>query len=118
MTVIAPRTSIAARPHRVTLQKPGPEVPDGDGGSAHTWIDLAPPALSMEIKPATAHDLERVAAGTVITTNTYIITGPYHPQITTRCRLLFNGRIFSVVGDQNIEERNGEMVLVCVEGVP
>jgi head-tail adaptor len=115
--MIGVKTSVAKRPHRVTLQNPGPPVPDGDGGFTQSWIDLVPPALSVEIKPATAADLERVAAGTVLSTATSVITGPFHPQITTKSRLLFNGRVFNVVGDQNIEERNGEMVLVCVEVV-
>lgn len=115
--IIGPRTSIAQRPHRVTLQNPGPAVPNGDGGYTQSWIDLVPPALWMEIKPATARDLERVAAGTVLSTATSVITGPFHPQVTTTTRLLFNGREFHVTGDQNIEERGGEMVLVCVEVV-
>jgi SPP1 family predicted phage head-tail adaptor len=117
MAIIAPRTNVAARPHRVTLQNPGPAVPDGDGGYTNSWIDLVPPALNVEIKPATAADLEHVAAGTVLSKATSIITGPFHPQVTTKTRLVFNGRIFNVTGDQNIEERNGEMVLVCVEVV-
>lgn len=111
------KTSVGARPHRVTFQNPGPAVPDGDGGYTQSWVDLVPPALSVEIKPATAKDLERVAAGTVISTATSVITGPFHPQVTTKTRLLFNGRVFQVTGDQNIEERSGEMVLVCVEVV-
>lgn len=118
MTIGLSRTSIADRPHRVTLQNPGPNVPNGDGGYTNSWFDLVPPAISVEIKPATADDLERVAAGTVISKATSLITGPFHPQVTTKTRLLFNGREFHVTGDQNIEERGGEMVLVCVEIVP
>ena len=115
--MIAPHTSTAKRPHRVTLQNPGPAVPNGDGSYTQTWFDLSPPAVSVEIKPATAADLERVAAGAVLSAATSIITGPFHSQVTTQTRLIFNGRIFQVTGDQNVEERNGEMVLVCVEVV-
>lgn len=113
--MIAPKTSTANRPHRVTLQNPGPAVPDGDGNSTQTWIDLAPPALSMKISPATAVDLERVAAGTVLSTNTYIVKGPYHPQVTTLTRLLHDGRIFNVTGGGSPDERKVEMELVAVE---
>jgi head-tail adaptor len=116
--MIGPKTSTANRPHRMFFQNPGPAVPDGHGGSTQTWFDLVPPALFVEIKPATAAELERVAAGTVISTQMSIVKGPFHPQVTTQSRGLFNGRIFNVKGDQNIEERNGEMVLVCVEIVP
>lgn len=111
------QTSVANRPHRVTLQNPGPDVSDGDGGATNTWVDLVPPGWSCEIKPATAVDLERVAAGTVLSTNTYIVKGPYHPQLKTASRLVFNGRIFNCTGVSNPEERNVETIAVCVEMV-
>jgi head-tail adaptor len=111
------RTSIAERPHRVLLQNPGPAVPDGDGGTTQSWIDLVPPALSVKIAPATARDLERIAVGTVLSTATHIVTGPYHPQVTTRTRILFGVRTFNVTGPANPEERNVEMVLTAVEVV-
>lgn len=113
--MIGTRTSVANRPHRVTLQNPGPGVPDGDGGETTSWVDLVPPSWTCEIKPATAVDLERVAAGTVLSTNTYIVKGPYHPQLSTRSRILFNGRIFNCTGVSNPEERNVETWAVCVE---
>jgi head-tail adaptor len=101
----------------MTWQSPGPAVPDGDGGSTQTWFDLAPATTSVKIAPATAVDLERVAAGTVLSTNMYIVTGPYHPQITTQSRGLYNGRIFNVTGVANPEERNVETIAICVEVV-
>lgn len=115
MSTLGPRASVADRPHRVSLQNPGPSIPDGDGGSAQTWTDLVPPAWQAQIAPATARDLERVTAGTVLTTATHVVTGPYRPDVTTATRVLFNGRQFSVVGVSNPEERNVELVLVCVE---
>ncbi|MEO8680287.1 MAG: phage head closure protein [Vicinamibacterales bacterium] len=115
--MIAPRTSVAARPHRVTFQNPGPVIADGDGGYTQTWFDLAPPSLSVEIKPATASDLEHLAAGTVVSMATHVITGPFHPQVSTKSRVLFNGQSFSVTGVSNPEERSVDMVLVCVEVV-
>jgi SPP1 family predicted phage head-tail adaptor len=118
MGTIGPKTAVADRPHRVTLQNPGPGIPDGDGNTTQTWTDLAPPALSVKIAPATAAALERLAAGTVLATATHLITGPYHPQVTTQTRILYNGRQFSVKGVANPEERNVELVLVCVEVVP
>jgi len=113
--MIAPKTSISERPHRATFQNPGPAVPDGDGGSAQSWTDLVPPSLSVRISPATAVDLERVAAGTVLSTNTYIVKGPYHPQVTTQTRMLYDGRMFSVTGGGSPDERKVEMELVAVE---
>lgn len=114
---LAPSAAVGDRPHRVTLQNPGPAVPDGRGGSIPNWVDLNPPALNVKIAPATAADLERVAAGTVLAKATHIVTGPYHPQVTTQTRVLYNGRQFSVTGVSDPEERHVELVLVCVEVV-
>lgn len=108
---------IAQRRHLVLLQNPGPSVPDGEGGYTQTWTDLIPPTLYVQIVAATARDLERVAAGTVLSTATHIVTGPYHPDVTTQTRILFADRIFNVTGVSDPEERQIEMVLVCVEVV-
>lgn len=117
MTIGLSTTSVGERPHRMTWQNPGPAVPNGSGGYSQTWIDLLPPTTSVRIAPATAADLERLAAGTVLATATHIVDGPYHPQIKTSSRGLFNGRIFNVVGVANPEERNVETICVCVEVV-
>lgn len=117
MSTVTP-IPIAARPHRVLLQKPGPAVSDGDGGFLQTWTDLAPPAMSAEILPATAQNLERrVSAGTVTATATHVMTMPYHPQITTKVRVIYNGRTFMVTGVSNPEEANVLSVLLCDEVV-
>jgi SPP1 family predicted phage head-tail adaptor len=115
--MIGMTTSVGARPHRVTFQNPGPAVPNDDGGFSQSWIDLAPPALSVSIEPATAADLERLAAGTVVSQATHIVRGPYHPQVTTKTRILFNGRVFSVKGASDPEERHVEGVWLCTEVV-
>jgi SPP1 family predicted phage head-tail adaptor len=116
--MIAPQAAtIGDRPHRVTFQNPGPPVPDGDGGYLQSWTDLRPPALWMKITAASAAALERVAAGTVIATATHLLTGPYHPQVTTQTRCLFDGRSFQVGNVTNREERDQEMVLVCTEQI-
>lgn len=112
------QTPTSARPHRVILQNPGPPILDDEGGSTRTYVDLQPPAISVEIKAATAAALERVTSGTVLSIATHIISGPFHPQATTETRVLFNGRIFGVSGVTNVEERGIEMVLVCTETVP
>lgn len=116
---IAPTTSVAARPHRIRLQAPapGPGVPNGDGGYTRTWFDLTPAVVSAKIAPATAADLERVTSGTVLSTASSIVTMPYHPQVTTETRILFNGRALSVTGVSNPEERNVETIALCVEMV-
>lgn len=115
--MIAPRVSVGDRPHRMTWQNPGPAVTDGDGGYTQTWTDCTPPTTSVKIAPATIATLERLAAGTVLSTASHVVTGPYHPQIKTTSRGLYNGRIFSVIGVANPDEANVETIALCVEVV-
>lgn len=115
MTMIAPRVGVASRPHRVTLQNPGPTAPDSEGGSTNTWIDLVPAAVSASIRPATQADLERVTAGTVMSTASHVVTMPYHAGVTTQTRIIFNGRTFYVKGVANPDERNVDTIAVCQE---
>ena len=111
------KTSLGQRRHLVLLQNPGPGVPDGDGGVLQSWTDLSPRSLYVSIEPATEKDLERVAAGAVLSTATQIVKGAYHPQITTKTRMLFGTRQFSVTGVANPGERNVETIATCVEVV-
>jgi len=111
---IGPSTSVGARPHRVSLQNPAPAVANGDGSYTQTWVDLQPPAVWASIDNAPA-DLETAQSGTTTASATHIITIPYHPQVTVRTRVLFNGRRFNVSGVSSPEERNVESVLVCEE---
>lgn len=115
MGAIGPKTAVADRLHRVTLQAPAAAVPDGDGGYTQGWTALDPPAIFVSIRPATAKDLERLAAGTVIATASHVITGPYHPQVTTATRIVFGTRVFQVTGVSNPDEGGVEMILLCVE---
>jgi SPP1 family predicted phage head-tail adaptor len=107
-----------ARRHAITLQAPGAPVSDGDGGFVQTWADLDPAQVFASIVPATARDLERVAAGTVITTATHLVSMPYHPQLTRETRIRFGTRTLEVADIKNPEERNVELLLICTEQVP
>ena len=111
-------STINAYRHRVLFQTPGPAVPDGDGGYLQTWSDLVPATWQVSIEPATARDLERVAAGTVLSTATHVVTGRYHAGVTTKTRMIFGGRTFAITGVANVEERGITMELVAVEVVP
>lgn len=119
MPINAPTTLISARPHYVQLQRPAPPLPDGDGGYLDDpWEDLAPPRMFAEVIAASASALERVAVGaTVIAQATDVVTMPYHPQLTTKCRILYNGRTLHVVGVSNRDERSVETIAVCMEVV-
>jgi len=110
-------SSVFERPHRVTLQNPGPPVADGDGGFTQTWTDLVPSAMSASIETATADKLEKLGSATAISLATHIVSMPYHPQVTTKTRILFNGRTFNVTGVSNPDERNVNTVAICAEVV-
>ena len=103
--------------HRVLFQNPGPPVPDGDGNFTQSWTDLTPATWFVSIAPATAQDLERVASGTVLSTASHIVTGRFHPYVTTQTRMVFGGRTFSITGKATSAERAIDMTLVAVEVV-
>lgn len=107
--------SIAEKRTRVVLQNPGPAIPDGDGGFTQAWIDLAPVSVQAHITAATAEALSRVASGTVIETATHIVTIWFHPQVSIRTRIVFDGRTFHVAYVGDPDEKHVELVLICVE---
>ena len=109
------RTAIGTHRHLVTVQGPGTPVPDGDGGFTTAWVALTPATWRVSIEPATAKDLERVAASTTISTASHIVTGRYHPGVTTSARLVFGTRAFSVIGVSDPEERHVRTIALAVE---
>lgn len=117
-------TMTAARDTLVTLQNPdGPPVPDSEGGFTQPYADLGPAKLWGAVADATARDLERIAAGTVIATASHVVTIPFHPDVTTKTRLSWQDRAgrshtANVTGVQNPDQQCVELVLICVELVP
>jgi SPP1 family predicted phage head-tail adaptor len=109
--------SIGQYRHRVTLEAPGDPVPDGDGGYTATWAPLDPPDWDCAIHPASRRALESIGAGTVTAQATHVVTGRYHPGITSTTRLTFGTRTLEVVYVANRDERAIETDLVCVEHV-
>jgi len=103
--------------HLVIFENPGASISDGDGGWTQTWTSLSPSRWQVSIAPATARDLERVSAGTVLSTATHIVRGRYHAGVTTKSRMIFQDRTFSITGKRNIEERSKSMELLAVEVV-
>jgi head-tail adaptor len=104
--------------HVVTFQEPGTPVPDGDGGYTETWTDLVPATWMVSITPATTADLERVAAGTVISMASHLVRGDFHPGVTTKTRMVFGSQTFAITGVVNVDLRSIEMICGAVEVVP
>jgi SPP1 family predicted phage head-tail adaptor len=93
----------------------GPPVPDGYGGYLTDWQPIDPAGWWCSVAPATARDLEDLAAGTVIAHATHIVKGPYHPGLTAQSRLVLEGRILNVVYVADKDLRHVETDLVCAE---
>ena len=113
------RTPIGQRRLLVTFRNPGVGEPDGDGGSTTLWYALDPPTAYCRIRPATGKDGERVAAGTILTTLSRILSLPFHPGVTTATKLEWTdlagiAHVANVVSVQP-DERSLELELVAVE---
>jgi SPP1 family predicted phage head-tail adaptor len=106
---------IGAFRHLGLFQNPAAAVPDGEGGWVEGWADLDPAEWPISITPATVRDLERVGAGTILTTATHVIEARWRGDVSTKTRITFDGRIFHITGIQNPEERNIRMRLVAEE---
>lgn len=101
--------------HRVTVDAPSASMPDPDGGYTDVWAPLDPPDWDCSERTATARDLERLAAGTVIAQAMHVLEGRYHAGITTKARVTFKGRTLNVVHVENVEERDITTRLLCAE---
>jgi len=103
----------------VTVQNPGAPAPDGDGGFTQTWTNADPATLGAYIRASGPGTTERPVTGTVTSNATHLIAVPYHAQITTQTRLVTDkGQTFSVTGVTNVDARDVELQLFCVELVP
>jgi head-tail adaptor len=111
-------TPSGRRRHRALLQNPGVPMPDADGGYTQTWYDLNPATLNVEIQTREALPNERQLSDTIVAAATHVVTGPYHQQLRVTSRLIVNGRVFSVVGLSDPDERQIEQVILCVETMP
>lgn len=109
--------SAGQRRHRVRVQGPdGAPMPDGDGGSVQGWIDLDPPDWLVSIEPPTGRDLQRFAHATIVAGRSLVVSGPYHPGVSTHARLLFGTRVLRVAGFDRPAE-GGQTIALCVEDV-
>jgi len=101
------------RRHIVTFETPGDPVRDGEGGFTYTWTSLTPAGWYVSIRPATARDAEAALAGTLITHVSHVVTGDYHPGVTTGTRMVFNGQVYEVTSAIDDDARGITMTLVA-----
>lgn len=103
------------RPHLISLRNPGTPTPDGEGGHVVVSVDLG--NRYAEIKPATVHDMERIAPGTVQSSASHLVTFDYEPNVTTETEIVFGERVFAVNAFWNPDEANVDTVCACKEVV-
>jgi hypothetical protein len=97
------------RRHLVTVQNPGP---------AGTWTDLDPATWCVSLAQLTGDDIGvfvEPAAGTPISSATYLVRGDFHPGVTTQTRMLFGAQAFAITSVDNVEMRGVEMVCHAVQ---
>jgi len=105
--------------HLVTFQDPV-DVPDGVGGYTQTWHDLTPPTWKVQVAPVAAVDQERSAGGAAVMTAVLVtVRGHYHPGVSTRTRMLHNGKTYAITAATFVDTRPPRMELTAVEqGTP
>jgi len=109
-TKVAPN-SIGRTEHLVTFENPGPAIPDGEGGYTESWTPVT--IWFVRIRPATPKDAEAAVAGTVITHLSHVVHGRFHSQISTKSRMVFNGRTYQITSVSPIDGRDFEMELIA-----
>jgi hypothetical protein len=76
----------------VTLSNPGPPVSDGDGGFTQTYTPLDPATWRCALEKASVRNAERHFAATITSHATYVMTGRFHPGISTQTRMVWTDR--------------------------
>ena len=116
LRLVSSVTPAGQRIHSVDFVNPGTPAPDGDGGYTQT-TDTIGSGVRVAIQTATQRDLERIASGTVIAEASHIVFSPYLAGVTTQTRILFGAKTFHVVGVDNPDMRNRELVMAVSEVV-
>lgn len=96
--------------HRVTLQALG-LTPDGGGGFTEFWSDLT--EIWARIRPVAGVELTLGEQRQHRVTHEVAIR--YRLGIQPSQRLIYDGRVFTILGIVNADERNGFLNLHCEE---
>ena len=105
-------TGIGELRHRVTIQE---EVatPDGGGGYALGWADVA--TLWAKVEPLSAR--ERLFAEKLDGVVTHRVVVRFRDDITAAMRVLYEGRLFNIRGVLETGERERFTEILAEEGV-
>jgi SPP1 family predicted phage head-tail adaptor len=99
--------------HRLTLEEPGPVVPDGQGGSTPTWTTVG--TYWARVRPLSGRELFN--ARQTKATTTHEITMRAQVPVGPNSRLLFEstGRIFNVDESLRVDETNTYRRILATE---
>lgn len=97
--------------HNVTIKRQDTTNRDASG-EASGWVQYV--ALNASIEPLQGREL--VAANAAYGLVTHRVRTRYYPGITSAMRVYYGTRFFNIVAPLNTDERNRELVLMCVEG--
>ena len=95
---------------RITIEQPV-RAADGTGELVPTWATFA--VLWAALEPLTGS--EKIQAQQVNASVNMKATVRYYAGITPQMRIRFGARTLQIASVQNIEERNREIDLMCVE---
>ena len=97
--------------HRVDIQE-RVSVTDGEGGFVATWettISNTPAAIyPIQAKQVWAYRAINVTA-------THLLKMRGYTQISENSRIVFKGRIFEILTEENIQEQDYVLILTCKE---
>ncbi len=99
---------------RVTIQQEAAPSPDGGGGYAPGWTDVAAD-LPARIEPAAGR--EEIHAAKLASAVTTAVTIRTLAGVAAGMRVVYGGRVFNIRAVLDIEERRRFMMLACEEGV-
>lgn len=98
--------------HRVRIEQPV-DVRDTGGGFSRTWelLDVVPASIESEDSG------EPLDADALTSTQRHLVSMRYRTGITPSMRVVHDSRTFKILSVVNVDQRNRELVLSCVEKV-
>ena len=99
-------------PHGIKLQKLATPAAKGRlGGEVKVWEDYA--AVLAFVQPLNGR--EYFAARQVQAETSHKVTMWYRPGVTSEMRVVFGARVLEIESVLNVDERNIELQLMCVD---
>ena len=100
--------------HQVVIQGIGARTPDGGGGYATSYAEIANGTVWAEVRPLSGN--ERLRAMKTTANATHMVTIRYRNDVSAKNRILHDGRAFKIVAPPiDPDERHDWLQLLCSE---